>query len=529
MLRLPTGRCLVLLLAWFATTIFPFAPCSAQEKAVQSKSGQRLAELVAPLGERETMVVVRLHAAKLDLQAAADWVIELAGATGDERRVMERDLAEPKELLKAFREAGGEEVILLVGPKTKPGPEPVEIAAVAVASEGKGADLDGFLRSLLRGQLETRREGNVVYVASDERLERFEKGAKPSAEIAKAFDIVGDAQVQVAIVPTADTRRVAREMLPRLPDELGGFSGADLDRWVQWTAIALDLPPKPRLRLLVQASSEDAARSLEKVGQRLVDAARETPEVQREFPQFDKILERFMPEVKGDRLIIAVGEKPGEIQEIRDLLEEPLQRARDAAKRAQAMNNLKQIGLAMHNYHDTYRGFPPRASHKDDKPLLSWRVHILPYVEQQPLYNQFKLDEPWDSEHNRKLIEKMPQFYVSPRVSDVKEGHTTYVVPVGEKAIFAGKEGLKIQAITDGTSNTILALEAAAEHAVIWTKPDDLQFDPKSPLTGIHFDDAGQMLALFADGSVRAIKRDTAEKNLPPLVTASGGEVIEDR
>src|SRR5262249_21734482 len=75
---------------------------------------------------------------------------------------------------------------------------------------------------------------------------------------------------------------------------------------------------------------------------------------------------------------------------------------RVATRRMQSTNNLKQIALAMHSYHDTMGRFPPAiVRDKEGKPLYSWRVLLLPYLEQQNLYNQFKLDEPWDSEHNR--------------------------------------------------------------------------------------------------------------------------------
>jgi len=107
------------------------------------------------------------------------------------------------------------------------------------------------------------------------------------------------------------------------------------------------------------------------------------------------------------------------------LLLPAVQAARESARRMQGSNNLKQQLLAMHNFHDTHNGFPAAYStNKDGKPLLSWRVHILPYIEQQPLYNEFKLDEPWDSEHNKKLIAKMPQVFRSPN-STARPGMTT--------------------------------------------------------------------------------------------------------
>src|SRR4051812_32675072 len=132
------------------------------------------------------------------------------------------------------------------------------------------------------------------------------------------------------------------------------------------------------------------------------------------------------------------------------------------------MNNLRQIFLGLHNHHDTYRTFPPQATtDKTGKPLLSWGVMIFPFIEQQKLYQQFHLDEPWDSEHNKKLIAQMPEVYKSPQ-SSAGEGKTVYLGVSGEKGIFPVSkkanlgqgDGIGIQQITDGTSNTIGVVEA---------------------------------------------------------------------
>jgi hypothetical protein len=205
-----------------------------------------------------------------------------------------------------------------------------------------------------------------------------------------------------------------------------------------------------------------------------------------------------------------------------------LQAARGAAERAQQMNAFKQLGLAMHSYHDTHRAFPPAAFRdKAGKPLLSWRVHVLPFIDEADLYKQFHLDEPWDSQHNKKLIEKMPKIYESVRVRGVEKGKTTFVVPTGEKTVFGGKEGTKIHHITDGTSNTILMLESDAKHAVIWTKPDDIEIDPKDPAHGLFADERKQTLALLADGSVRGFPLLKLGESFYHLLTASGGEVVD--
>src|SRR5262245_822885 len=107
-------------------------------------------------------------------------------------------------------------------------------------------------------------------------------------------------------------------------------------------------------------------------------------------------------------------------------------KARIAGNSSRSANNLKQIMLAFHNYHDLYNGMPSAAiCDKNGKPLLSWRVAILPLIEQDNLYKQFKLDEPWDSEHNKKLIPMMPKIYAVPNVSKPGDTDTYYRVFYG--------------------------------------------------------------------------------------------------
>ncbi len=120
--------------------------------------------------------------------------------------------------------------------------------------------------------------------------------------------------------------------------------------------------------------------------------------------------------------------------------------------RNEHVNNLKQIGLAMHAYHDSYKGFPSAAIYsKDGKPLLSWRVAILPFIEEGNLYNQFKLDEPWDSEHNLKLLDKMPKTYGPIGNNKDDKTKTYYRVFTGPNTVFDGKNKTRLQNILDGT------------------------------------------------------------------------------
>lgn len=213
------------------------------------------------------------------------------------------------------------------------------------------------------------------------------------------------------------------------------------------------------------------------------------------------------------------------------LLLPAIQSARGAAQRAQAANNLRQIGLAMHNFHDTYRAFP--ASHSadaDNKPLLSWRVHILPFIGEQQLYSEFKLDEPWDSEHNKPLIARMPATLRSPN-STAEPGKTTYLGVKGEHMVFVDPQagsnrGTGLAKILDGTSNTVMVVEASDERAVVWTKPDDFEPPEDNPMKGLVGLHPGGFQALLGDGSVRFISAQIDKNVLKLLFTMDDGQPV---
>lgn len=210
------------------------------------------------------------------------------------------------------------------------------------------------------------------------------------------------------------------------------------------------------------------------------------------------------------------------------LLLPAVQAAREAARRSQSNNNLKQIGLGMQTYADINKRFPPRAIFADGKPLLSWRVAILPMVEQKALYDQFHLDEPWDSEHNRKLIEKMPPVYANPNLDTklTQAGKTAYLAPTGQGTMFDGEKSANFGSIKDGTSNTLLVVEANADRAVIWTKPDDLEIDPDKPHDGLGDIHPGGFLAVFADGHTNFIKKTIDAATLLNLFNPRDGQVV---
>ena len=204
--------------------------------------------------------------------------------------------------------------------------------------------------------------------------------------------------------------------------------------------------------------------------------------------------------------------------------------------------------MAFHNYADVHGTLPPAAVCGDDgRPLLSWRVLLLPYLEQQKLYDEFRLDEPWDSPHNRPLLDRMPRTYQAPwtRNVDVPPNHTVLKVFVGSGTAFeppAGRapagsaalagpaacrdrfRGLRLKDnFPDGTSDTLLYAEAG--DPVPWTKPDDIPFDPDRPLSLRGLFRGGQCRAGTVDGrGYLSIYPDADWAALRGAITRNGGE-----
>lgn len=208
---------------------------------------------------------------------------------------------------------------------------------------------------------------------------------------------------------------------------------------------------------------------------------------------------------------------------------------RDAARKMLSGSNMRQLVIAMHNYHSDYDHLPPVfTSSKEGKPLLSWRVLILPYLEQDELFRKFKLDEPWDSPHNRTVLEQnpMPQIFEHPnkRDGDTKQTYYRALYSKPEAKLAAGLTyGQKLTLGTvskeDGTATSALLLEG---DPVLWTKPEDIEFDAKRPLPVLspHWFHNMCQIALF-DTSIRSVRHQLAvgyPAVFKALLTRNGGE-----
>jgi len=198
--------------------------------------------------------------------------------------------------------------------------------------------------------------------------------------------------------------------------------------------------------------------------------------------------------------------------------------------RMQASNNLNQIGIALFNYHDANGHCPQDVVDGDGKAILSWRVQLLPYIEQDNLYRQLDLTKPWDDAANKKFVEQMPVTFKFPGRETKEKGFTYFqmvtapnVIKGGSPFLVPGRK-LSLTGITDGTSNTLMVVDG--ETAVNWLKPGDLPYDPKK-LPKIGDPKTGRFLAAMGDGSVRWFDvKKLGEKKLHALITIDGGEVV---
>lgn len=204
-----------------------------------------------------------------------------------------------------------------------------------------------------------------------------------------------------------------------------------------------------------------------------------------------------------------------------------IQAAREAARRNVTMSHMKQVSLGILNYESAMGSFPASGNaDAADGTQLSWRVRILPFLGYEDLYRQFHLDEPWDSEHNRSLIPQMPEIF-SCVSADLAEGETVLLAVTGPGTLFGdGTRQRKMRDVHDGLSNTIYVVEADADRAVIWTKPEDLTINAQDPLSGLGNLRPFGFLAGYCDGHIDFIKANQSPESVHGLMTHAGGEDV---
>jgi hypothetical protein len=275
---------------------------------------------------------------------------------------------------------------------------------------------------------------------------------------------------------------------------------------------ARDLAPDLAKRTMPRNAADELRAAIDKYIDRVVTLAFETIAVKR--------TERNVVTTVASELGITGGIVISNVLPSMDRLIRSLSRQLDGT------NNFRQVMLALHNYHDAYNRLPPPAiTDADGKPLLSWRVAILPFIEEQALYEQFRLNEPWDSEHNLPLSKRLPKVYATAGLR-LPIGHTAVHAVVGDQIGMRPSEKTAFRDFLDGLSNTILIVESTADSAVPWTKPTDVEIDLEDPLAKFVGSPKKSFQVGMGDGSIQRLADEIDPEKFKAMLTRAGGEII---
>lgn len=488
---------------------------------------------IAKVLSDQTVMVARVDLSSVDIPAVLD---KLEGVFPEDV-VAERALS-LRFVQSQWAKFVGADLYVVASMDSLTEPPMIAFELALPPKEREGRDMamaDLWQRVLEYPDLKYRRFDDLLVLGTKEQLDRVAKNKTAPNPLLVEGMVAAAAEggpLQAAVSMTADTRRIFEESSPTLPPDLGKGSIQLLTRGIRHVRLSVGKTPAIPVRLTVECEAEADAAGVLPIWATLLkraidDLSADTDETVKVFAARLKTL--LEPKVTGKRLVVALdGGKT--FEEFAAMYA----KTPDRGDRLRSMNNLKQLMLAVYNYEDAYGYLPRDIRSKDGKPLLSWRVQILPYVEQDALYLQFKLDEPWDSETNKKLLSKMPAFLRSPKQAKTLTDKTTYLAPLGDGLAWDvpkdRRDGLKIPDFTDGTSKTILLVEADDEVAVEWTRPADLKIDPKQPEKGLKGHFRTVMLVGIADGSVRTFAAaDWKGEAFYAWFTRGGGEVLSEK
>ena len=383
-----------------------------------------------------------------------------------------------------------------------------------------------LLRKYTGVQFQHRANGEfLIFGPSKEHLDSLLAG-KPHSQtdiINKSVLALGDHGLTLTLFGNSETRRVMRELMPAFDRPFKQLTGPLIADHVRNATLHIQFKPKPNVLVTVDADSpENAAIASKLMGKGINRILKSLTEAQ-EMPGVvsTTVAQCLKPTVTGNRATVSAEKLIADSEMLAKTLAPTLLAVKRQAQAKQVSENLRVIGIAALNYESAHGHFPDNICDENGKPLLSWRVAILPYMQQNELYQLFKLDEPWDSEHNLKAAQNLPAPFVSPNDgSDNNEQFkTTLLRPAGENTLLDGKE-MKFSKITDGASNTIFALSVASEHAVVWTRPTDWNYAPANPKRGLAIGKVGGETPMVrCDTSTEILKDDSNDQGLRNVFT----------
>jgi prepilin-type processing-associated H-X9-DG protein len=383
------------------------------------------------------------------------------------------------------------------------------------------------------------------------------KNPKLRKEFEEALNAVEGYPIKIAISIPEFVKYVLRETKPIIFEDDKKVDFSLLLNLFCWQAIGID-PLKPEIHAVTESQTENKSQEYLTEVNDFLDAAFEKiikfskSKIAGENPDNDPIIsivqflitrqkiirDQIIPKLQGKSLVLHYS--PEDLKEIFKKFSSDFATIftvlQNLQTRDKCRDSIKHILIAFHNYHDVNNMLPPAFTvDANGKRLHSWRVLILPYIEQNALYKSIRLNEPWDSEYNKQFHDKMPEIYQCPENnSKQKNRDTIYCVVVGKDVTFKENgKGLSFEQITDGTSNTGIIFER--KEPVCWMKPEDIAQEDafkginKGGDKGIRANHGKTTNVGWIDGSVQILSEDLTPKILRAILTPTGGEVVDWR
>ncbi|TWT76063.1 hypothetical protein Pla123a_28500 [Posidoniimonas polymericola] len=462
---------------------------------------------------------------------------------------------EARRALEALREVGVVNATLVLGVQdlqTMSGP----VLAISLAEDASTSDAAARLDELFAGfgwprdtphSLRIQQADKCLLVGSQRALDRYKSESEVDAkreELAAALqEARGDEPaITIVVSPGQDARHVIRELWPAMQTPCEALTG-DLIADARHASVTVSLDP---FEVELSVAGKDAAaaqewKPLASAGLSALDGL--LAQWRNGGSEAQPLSTAFPAKVDGASITLSLrGGSPAADELLGAVLPSVYRQVVERARTEGRMQQLKQLALGILNFESANGSLPAMAALRDPKgrPLLSWRVAILPYLEEGDLWRRFRLDEPWDSPHNLALVAEMPDVFANPARPDLnRRGMTVYQVPVGPRTIFPTAadaelienrgftmaKGLTFRDITDGSSNTLMIVEVAPEHAVPWTKPADWQFHEANPLATLRQEGRSSFVAARADGSVKPVSIEIPPAEFLKALTRNGEEI----
>ena len=343
-------------------------------------------------------------------------------------------------------------------------------------------------------------------------------------DIVQGFDAMGSLPFGAMLFPSKDNPLDLGKIFPSLKKAKGKEGEASgILNGLKLVTLGIYLDPW-RIEMVIQTENSELANDVQKSILKAIQSIPDLVQAQVEEVGKDPVFKALAAMVKSvsimdDKVTIVITDFDPYF-EIAARINEQNQ-AKAAA--ASSMNKVKNIATALLAYHKDKGKFPPAATlSKEGKPLLSWRVQILPYLGHNFLYKQFRQNEPWDSEHNKKFIRRIPPSFRETQ-DDLNKGTTPFQAPVGIATLFnPGGTGTNSIQIINELSNTIMLVKVPEDKTAIWTKPEDWEIDISLPAKDLLKGFTNAIVFACADGEVKAIPLKEAEEKIKSMLVIDG-------